>query len=833
MAPSPTSSTSTQNQAAFLARLLELRRIQKEEEQKRAAQAAEAAKAAQAAAATLAPRTNPAGFGKVDPSKVAQLSPPAGQAYSGEQLGAYRTAVAAVAAQSPTADPKAASKVVEGLASTNPAVAQASRTAVVSALHQQLVGRPPTAEELSAYSAAAASVVTDYAQGAVQAVELLAYEMAADPQAQAPAWLPEDLQRVDGHGPGEESGDVAAAGGAAPAGLEGAPEGEEAQYDYYAQIISQNGQLNDSPEARNLLGFRTDTNTHVNGGHGEYDDTVVMIWKDSAGQKHVRSYEANTEPQGTTEDTSYADDTWGNGSVGRLPTGYFEYKAGYSDNLGNCLRMQGTYATEVDYDKNGLFDDGKMGDTNDMQFHAGGTSSVSSAGCQTMRPEVFNQFWSDLGGYEGTVGYTLVKKDGSTQPLEGATASGASASTTMGKGVSAEQLQQIMPNAPAETIQQYLPLLNAAMQEGEINTPERVAGFLSQLAVESGEFKYMEEIADGSAYEGRGDLGNDQPGDGMRFKGRGPIQLTGRANYRAAGAALGLDLEGNPEQAASPEVGFRTAVWYWTTHNMNDLADAKNIVGMSGAVNAGNANADPSIIQGLSERQSYYQTAMQVLGGGLVDAPIATGDYRATVAPMGGGGGGGGSYASGGGAVNAGYGGGGGSSPSYADSSASSTQPVTSDAGAPMQSYGQLYGSKYDLNADMLDAMLEELYANSRLMASVVFDPDFAAWIVKQPGMSNWKPGQPVPKEFKKEFLAMKLAQKAAEAKEDAGEAEAEGEEVASADGAAEEISLDLDAGADAGDQGLIDQAQAQLLQGYLGERRTQPLSDFQRPIRV
>ena len=68
------------------------------------------------------------------------------------------------------------------------------------------------------------------------------------------------------------------------------------------------------------------------------------------------------------------------------------------------------------------------------------------------------------------------------------------------------------------------------MEKYQITTPLRRAAFLAQLAHESGELKYMEEIASGEAYEGRKELGNTAPGDGKRYKGRGPIQLTGRFN---------------------------------------------------------------------------------------------------------------------------------------------------------------------------------------------------------------------------------------------------------------------------------------------------------------
>ena len=115
---------------------------------------------------------------------------------------------------------------------------------------------------------------------------------------------------------------------------------------------------------------------------------------------------------------------------------------------------------------------------------------------------------------------------------------------------------------PRNTHPEYLDYINQAMTEGQINTSPRQAAFLAQLAHESGQLVYMEEIASGDKYENRSDLGNTQPGDGKRYKGRGPIQLTGRSNYRDTGRALGLDLEANPEQVATPSIGFRTSVWY-------------------------------------------------------------------------------------------------------------------------------------------------------------------------------------------------------------------------------------------------------------------------------
>ncbi|WP_239014135.1 LysM peptidoglycan-binding domain-containing protein [Archangium violaceum] len=173
-------------------------------------------------------------------------------------------------------------------------------------------------------------------------------------------------------------------------------------------------------------------------------------------------------------------------------------------------------------------------------------------------------------------------------------------------GVSLQQLRAIMPNLSVDRAQQLLPHLNSAMREANINTPRRQAAFLAQLAHESAQFRYFEEIASGAAYEGRRDLGNTQPGDGVRFKGRGPIQLTGRSNYRAAGQALGIDLENNPHRAADPDVGFRTAAWFWNSRNLNAYADAGNFDAITYRVNGG--------YNGKASRDAYYQRALSVLG---------------------------------------------------------------------------------------------------------------------------------------------------------------------------------------------------------------------------
>lgn len=168
-----------------------------------------------------------------------------------------------------------------------------------------------------------------------------------------------------------------------------------------------------------------------------------------------------------------------------------------------------------------------------------------------------------------------------------------------------EQLKAMLPDANPFTLGAYIMPLNQAMMEFAINTKLRMAAFLAQLAHESGEFRYMQELASGIKYEGRKDLGNTKTGDGVRYKGRGPIQLTGRANYRKYGELLRLPLEEHPDIAASPQVGFRIAGCYWSLNGCNALADAGNMRAITKKINGG--------YNGLAHRMEYYNRALNVL----------------------------------------------------------------------------------------------------------------------------------------------------------------------------------------------------------------------------
>lgn len=140
---------------------------------------------------------------------------------------------------------------------------------------------------------------------------------------------------------------------------------------------------------------------------------------------------------------------------------------------------------------------------------------------------------------------------------------------------------------PAHIAHAEAPRAQAAMLEHDITDQARARDFLAQVLHESVLLQFFEEIADGSAYEGRRDLGNTHPGDGRRFKGRGPIQLTGRANYRWAGRLLHLPLEAHPGLASRHDVGWRIAGLYWQAHGLNGLADRNNFVRETMVINGG------------------------------------------------------------------------------------------------------------------------------------------------------------------------------------------------------------------------------------------------------
>lgn len=130
---------------------------------------------------------------------------------------------------------------------------------------------------------------------------------------------------------------------------------------------------------------------------------------------------------------------------------------------------------------------------------------------------------------------------------------------------------------------------------GILENGYRFAHWLGQLTKESGRFVYMEEIHDGSNYEGRKDLGNIYPGDGKKFKGRGPIQITGRANYTEFSKIMGLDLVTYPGLLANPCLGLWAGTLFWSRRNINPVADRNDCTAVTKIVNGGKNGLDERI----------------------------------------------------------------------------------------------------------------------------------------------------------------------------------------------------------------------------------------------
>lgn len=197
----------------------------------------------------------------------------------------------------------------------------------------------------------------------------------------------------------------------------------------------------------------------------------------------------------------------------------------------------------------------------------------------------------------------------------------------------ADQLQQIMPKAPSDRAAAIVD----TMPRWEIHTPAREAAFLAQLAHESVELTRVEENLNYSAqalmrtwpnrfptiqvaqqfhrqpqkianqvYASRMGNGGSETGDGWMYRGRGPIQLTGRANYKTCGAAIGHDLEHFPELVLRATIGAEVACWFWYSHGLNDLADQGAFEKITRIINGG--------LNGQAERVHYWEKAKAVLG---------------------------------------------------------------------------------------------------------------------------------------------------------------------------------------------------------------------------
>lgn len=170
------------------------------------------------------------------------------------------------------------------------------------------------------------------------------------------------------------------------------------------------------------------------------------------------------------------------------------------------------------------------------------------------------------------------------------------------------ELQAICGSKRPE-IEAIHPYLCTAMSERQIDTPKRMAMFAAQAAHETGGFRWLEELASGQAYENRRDLGNTEPGDGVKFKGRGVFQITGRANYArysAANCVPGDLMLERPELLSEPKDAAKSAGWFWDWRGLNRQADQGDVLGCTRRINGGT--------NGIAERLALYKRACYALG---------------------------------------------------------------------------------------------------------------------------------------------------------------------------------------------------------------------------
>ena len=201
--------------------------------------------------------------------------------------------------------------------------------------------------------------------------------------------------------------------------------------------------------------------------------------------------------------------------------------------------------------------------------------------------------------------------------------------------LTADTLRAALPAVRPTDIARFATPLAEACAEWNIDTPLRLAAFLAQIAHESGQFRALVENLNYSAeallrvfprhfdagqaaayarqperigsrvYANRMGNGDEASGDGWSYRGRGLIQVTGKTNYAACGAALGLDLIAQPELLEQPAPATRSAAWFWNRHDLNRLADARDITTITRRINSG--------LTGLDDRKACYARACTAL----------------------------------------------------------------------------------------------------------------------------------------------------------------------------------------------------------------------------
>lgn len=166
-------------------------------------------------------------------------------------------------------------------------------------------------------------------------------------------------------------------------------------------------------------------------------------------------------------------------------------------------------------------------------------------------------------------------------------------------------LVKIAPKGKPWILDGFADALPGICEKFDITTKNRQAHFIAQCAHECDHFKTTQEYASGAAYNGRKDLGNTQPGDGPRFKGRGLIQLTGRFNYTAAAQALGQPFVDQPELVERFPAAADVSAWFWHTHKLNRHADNDDVRAVTKIINGG--------YNGLDSRAVYLTSTKKAL----------------------------------------------------------------------------------------------------------------------------------------------------------------------------------------------------------------------------
>lgn len=183
--------------------------------------------------------------------------------------------------------------------------------------------------------------------------------------------------------------------------------------------------------------------------------------------------------------------------------------------------------------------------------------------------------------------------------------------------ITKDQIKAILPGV--SHLDEYYPFVVAGMDRFLINTPARMGAYIAQIGEESANFKALREYASGAEYEGRKDLGNTEPGDGVRFKGRGAIMITGRGNYRTTSMELYKDdrLIEHPELLEQPEAAFLSSGLYWRDHQINLICDKEEDWHHPGPHNYGKFQWITILINGglngYADRLANYERARKVL----------------------------------------------------------------------------------------------------------------------------------------------------------------------------------------------------------------------------